>query len=96
MAREEILGESGMSNQKPTAFNYNDYLKAMEENAAMQARLARVTAERNAAIKDCSGRCETCAFVYDCAKHDNNDAGPAVWHCDCEDWQWHGMRKEKP
>lgn len=119
MTREEILRECGMSNQKPIAFNYNDYLKVMEENAALQEQLARVTAERDgyrdtldsanqtnaslakkalqiqaerdAAIKDCSGWCETCAFVHDCAKHDNNDVGPAVWHWNCEDWQWRGM-----
>lgn len=60
----------------------------------LKYEIARVTAERDAAIEDCSGMCITCAFVHDCAKHDNNDMGPSIWHCDCEDWQWRGPQKE--
>lgn len=59
-----------------------------------EAKLDHVTAERDAAMEDCSGMCITCAFNHDCAKHDNNDAGPSIWHCDCEDWQWRGSQKE--
>ena len=59
------------------------------------ADLARVTAERDEALKDCSGYCATCAFAEDCAKHDNNDAAPPVWYYgDCDNWMWRGPQKE--
>lgn len=62
---------------------------------AQRAELARLTAERDEALKDCSGYCATCAFVEDCAKHDNNDAAPPVWYYgDCDDWMWRGTQKE--
>ena len=62
----------------------------------LRAELARVTAERDEALKDCSGYCATCAFAEDCAKHDNNDAAPPVWYYgDCDNWMWRGPKKEE-
>lgn len=67
-------------------------LEAAQKAAAASSR---VTAERDEALKDCSGYCATCAFVEDCAKHDNNDATPPVWYYgDCDDWMWRGTQKE--
>lgn len=75
-------------------FEQSQCAKLLVKIAERDKAFARVTAERDAAIEDCSGMCITCAFVHDCAKHDNNDMGPSIWHCDCEDWQWRGPQKE--
>ena len=67
-----------------------EYLKVSNE-------LEQVKAEKEAAVKDCSGYCETCLFVHDCSKHDNNDSSAGViWYFgDCEHWQWRGVQGGK-
>lgn len=60
----------------------------------LRAELEKVKAERDAAVKDCSGYCDTCAFEKDCAKHDKNDSDIMHWYYgDCEDWQWRGVQE---
>lgn len=63
------------------------------EEANKRAKTAE--AERDAAVEDCSGRCETCVFLRDCAKHDNNCDSPPTWYTDCEDWKWRGGQEGK-
>jgi len=54
-----------------------------------QAAMARTERERDAAVEYLQGNCNTCAFRFDCAKHDNNDSSAGIsWFADCEDWQW--------
>lgn len=64
------------------------------ENEALRAELERVTRELEAAKFQLQGRCETCAFVEDCAKHDNNDLYEHSWYEDCDEWGWRGPRAE--
>lgn len=41
------------------------------------------------AIGCCKGRCETCKYQHDCAKHDLSDSvSYQVWYTDCEEWEW--------
>lgn len=59
------------------------------------AELEQVKQERDAAIEQCRGYCNTCAFVSDCAKHDLNDSGPTRWYYgDCEDWERRGQKED--
>lgn len=61
----------------------------------LRAELEKVKMERDAAVNDCSGRCDTCAFEKDCAKHDANDADIMHWYYgDCEDWEWRGVKED--
>lgn len=59
-------------------------------------RAERAERERDAAIEDCSGYCATCTFLFDCAKHDMNDAAQPRWYYgDCQDWEWRGIQEDK-
>ena len=54
--------------------------------AAQQAKIARVTKERDAAVDQVDRYCSTCA------KHDE---GCDILFCDspCDDWQWCGVKE---
>lgn len=93
--------------RKDYAAGWNSALQAVIESAPtmdpetlpivkeLREQLERVTAERDAAVADCFGRCDTCIFEHDCAKHDNNDTSAGVtWHYDCEEWEWRGIVAE--
>lgn len=59
---------------------------------SLLSEIKQVKKERDRAIEDTRGYCVSCAFVRDCAKHDNNDAAPPIWYYgDCEEWQWRGL-----
>ena len=51
----------------------------------LRADLARVTAERDAAVEDLSGQCEYCRKKDDCVSHKSPN-----WNC----WEWRGIKKE--
>lgn len=65
------------------------------ENEKLRSELEQVKRERGAAVEQCRGYCDSCAFVGDCAKHDLNDSGPTRWYYgDCEDWEWRGPKED--
>lgn len=73
-----------------------DRLASYEDTGLDPEEIERLKRERDAAIEDCSGYCESCQFEKDCAKHDMNGAAPMRWYCgDCEDWEWRGVQKEE-
>lgn len=72
-----------------------DLDRVRQSEGKLYRELERVKKERDAAVNDCSGRRDTCAFEKDCAKHDKNDAGIMYWYYgDCEDWEWRGVQEE--
>lgn len=84
----------------PTIFPYEiklrQALSSPHPGAELLERVKVLEAERDAVVNDTRGYCASCAFVDDCAKHDNNDAAPSVWYYgDCDDWQWHFIAQAK-
>lgn len=72
-----------------------DLDRVRQSEGKLYRELEKVKAERDAAVNDCSGRCDTCAFEKDCAKHDANDADIMHWYYgDCEDWEWRGVKED--
>ena len=51
----------------------------------LRANLARMAAERDAAIEDLSGQCEYCQKKDDCVSRKGSH-----WNC----WEWRGIQKE--
>lgn len=73
-----------------------DRLAAYEDTGLDPEEIEQLKRERDAAIEDCSGYCNSCQFEKGCAKHDMNDAAPTRWYYgDCEDWEWRGVQKEE-
>lgn len=68
---------------------------AEAENAHLRAELARVTAERDAAVKDLHGYCKACAYMPKAL--DIEEIGKPICR-DCnkvirQNWQWRGQQK---
>ena len=68
--------------------------RCVVDNAAADI-IEQLVTERDVLMRYADGRCETCALLDDCYKHDGDPNGPYVrWYEDCEDWQWRGVQKE--
>lgn len=73
-----------------------DTIRSLTEQLnAAHDETAKAMRGRDALMPFVEGRCETCAFLDDCSKHDGDPNGQYVrWYEDCEDWEWRGVCPE--
>ena len=91
-----IFDEAANVLERLNNFNESQCAMLLKKNAYLHTELEQLKRERDAAIEDCSGYCNSCQFEKGCAKHDMNDAAPTRWYYgDCEDWEWRGVQKEE-